>query len=152
MEDHIGDLPMKSIGAIVGLGVLLCSAAAQAKPAYVLSTVNLRAAPNTTSEVVGKIPGGSLVDADACTDGWCAITWQEKKGFAIQTSLDLSGRVPARRAAVPVARPRSAEVVEDDGPVYYDGGPPPSYYYYYGGPYYRPYYYHGYYGRRWHRW
>jgi len=144
---------MKSIAAIVGLGVLLCSAAGvQAKPAYVVSTVNLRAAPNTTSEIVGKIPSGSLVDADACSDGWCAVTWQEKRGFAIQTSLDLSGRVPARRAARPA--PRGAEVVEEGPPVYYDGGPPPAYYYYYGGPYYyRPYYGHGYYGyRRGYRW
>ena len=143
---------MKSIGAVFGLGVLLCFAAsAQAKPAYVSSTVNLRAAPNTTSEIVGKIPGGSLVDADACTDGWCAVTWQDKKGFSIQTSLDLSGRVPARRASSPP--PRGRTVVEDDGPVYYEGGSPPPYYYYYGGPsYYRPYYYHGYGYRRWHHW
>ena len=91
------------------VGVLaLAAAPALAKPAYVTSTVNLRAAPGTTSEIVGKIPGGSLVDADNCTDGWCAVTWQGKSGFAIQTALDLSGRVPQRRA-----------------------GPPPGYY---GGP------------------
>lgn len=142
---------MKLLGALVCLGTLLCAPSAQAKPAYVLSAVNLRAAPNTTSEVVGKIPGGSLVDADACTDGWCAVTWQEKKGFTIQTSLDLSGRVPARRAGPP----RGNSVVERGPPVYYEGSeaPPPAYYYYgYGPSYYRPYYYGGYGYRRWHRW
>jgi uncharacterized protein YraI len=118
--------------------------AASARPGYVASTVNLRAAPNTTSEVVTKIPVGSLVDTGDCTDGWCPVTFQDKKGFAIQTALDLSGRVPqARRSA---AGPRSAQYYEDDDyvpvspPVAY--APPP---YYYG---YRPYYYRPY----WRRW
>jgi hypothetical protein len=132
-----------------GLALAVTTAAA-AKPAYVASTVNLRAAPGTTSEVVTKIPGGSLVDADNCTDGWCAVTWQEKRGFAIQTSLDMSGRVPARRAA---NGPGPRGPVYSEGPDYpeeYVEGPPAYYY----GP--RPYYYGGYYGhyyrRGWHRW
>ena len=51
------------------LGILLgAGTAATAKPVYVPSTVNLRAAPGTTSEVVAKIPGGSLIDADNCTE------------------------------------------------------------------------------------
>jgi hypothetical protein len=141
---------MKSLGALACFGLLLDASSAQAKPAYVLTMVNLRAAPGTTNEIVAKIPGGSLVDAVDCTGGWCAVTWQEKRGFAIETSLDLSGRVPARRAG-----PSGGGYVEERGPpVYYDGGeaPPPSYYYYgYGPSYYRPYgrsYYYGRY-RRW---
>jgi uncharacterized protein YraI len=87
---------------ILSLGLLLgATALASAKPAYVASTVNLRAAPGTTSEVVTKIPGGSLVDADNCSEGWCAVTWQDKSGFAIQSALDMSGRVPVQRAARP---------------------------------------------------
>ena len=132
-----------------GLAVAVTSAAA-AKPAYVPSTVNLRAAPGTTSEVITKIPGGSLVDADNCTDGWCAVTWQEKRGFAIQTALDMSGRVPARAAAGPGPRgpvytegPYEPEYYVEVAPVYYYGPRP---YHYYGG-YYGHYYRHG-----WHRW
>ena len=131
---------MKAIGAILCLGMLVGSAAsALAKPAYVLATVNLRAAPGTTNAIVGKIPGGSLVDTDGCTAGWCAVTWQDKKGFAIETSLDLSGRVPLRPAA-PLRQPAPPPgYIEDDGPtVYYVEAPPPPYYYY-RGPYYRPY-------------
>ena len=95
---------MRLTPVLLSFAVLLGSASlAAAKPAYVLTTVNLRAAPGTTSEIVTKIPGGSLIDADNCTDGWCAVTWQEKSGFAIQTALDLSGRVPVRRA--PAAPP-----------------------------------------------
>ena len=99
---------MRLTPVLLSFAVLLGSASlAAAKPAYVLTTVNLRAAPGTTSEVVTKIPGGSLIDADNCTDGWCAVTWQEKSGFAIQTALDLSGRVPVRRESAPVPARRA---------------------------------------------
>ena len=154
-------MPMKitphhlSLG-ILSLGLLLAATAlASAKPAYVGSTVNLRAAPGTTSEVLTKIPGGSLVDADNCSEGWCAVTWQDKSGFAIQSALDMSGRVPAQRAASQT--PRRAGTLSPGpgyrGPVYADEQvyvePPVVYYeprpYYYGdyGPYYR---------RGWRRW
>src|SRR5689334_24960548 len=100
-----GGSSMKIVPHIIGLAVACVAVPALAKPAYVASTVNLRAAPGTGSEIVAKIPGGSLVDAGGCDGGWCEITWQDKKGFAIQTALDLSGRVPQPRAgAAPVYR------------------------------------------------
>ncbi len=128
-------------GAAFLAAALAFAPAAAAKPAYVSSTVNLRAAPGTTSEIVGKIPGGSLVDASECTEGWCAVTWKDKAGFAIQTALDTSGRVPQTRRVV--QRPVYDPDYVDGPPVYY--APPPVYVrpYYFGGPYY---------GRRWHRW
>ncbi len=128
---------------LLGVGLLATATSiAAAKPAYVASAVNLRAAPNTTSEVVAKIPGGSLLDADNCTNGWCAVTWEGKSGFAIQSALNLSGRVPVKRAANGSAyrgpaNPDGSEVVEEE-PLY--AAPPPAYYY---GPYYGPYYYRG---------
>jgi hypothetical protein len=143
---------MKSASFILGIAVACIAAPALAKPAYVASTVNLRAAPGTGSEIVAKIPGGSLVDAAACDEGWCEISWQDKKGFAIQKALDMSGRVPQQRAAAaagagpayrqgPPGSPGGQQVVEGpevfDGQVYYDARPPAVYY---GGPYYRPYY------------
>jgi len=124
-------LRLMCVGALA-----LAATPAFAKPAYVPSTVNLRAAPGTTSEIVGKIPGGSVIEAGECTEGWCAVTWQGKSGFAIQTALDLSGRVP-RRAGPPPGYVPDDEVVVEGPPVYY--GPPPSYYYGYYGPRYRPY-------------
>jgi uncharacterized protein YraI len=121
------------------LGILLGTATgAVAKPAYVPSTVNLRAAPNTTSEVVSKIPGGSLIDADNCTDGWCAVTWQEKSGFAKQSALDMSGRMPQQHRAgmrVPQGYVEEPEEYVAEGPPVYYGAPVPYYYGY--GPYYR---------------
>ena len=120
---------MKHARLLFGFGILLVSAApVLAKPGYVVSTVNLRAAPGTKSEIVTKIPGGSLIDAKDCSEGWCEVTWQDKSGFAIQTALDLSGRVPRRTARGPDA----GYVI--DGDLIYDD-PPPVYY----RPYYRPY-------------
>jgi uncharacterized protein YraI len=118
---------------------LLLGASARAEPAYVPSTVNLRAAAGTTNEIVAKIPGGSLVDVAACTDGWCEVEWQGKKGFSIATALDRSGRVPSSRpvAARPVPAVGAAPIVVEPAPVIVGG---PLYY-----PY-RPYY--GYYGPR----
>ena len=131
---------MKFAPHVLGIAIACVAMPALAKPAYVASTVNLRAAPGTGSEIVAKIPGGSLVDAAACDEGWCEISWQDKKGFAIQTAIDMSGRVPQQRAAAagPAYR-QGPQVVEGpevvDGPVYYDPPPPPVYY----RPYYRPY-------------
>ncbi len=137
--------------------VLLSAASAAAEPAYVASTVNLRAGAGTNNEIVGKIPAGSLIDASNCSE-WCEVEWQGKKGFAIATALDRSGRVPGPR--VTARRAPAAAYVEDDyvpvGPpaVY---GPPGPYYYGYR---YRPYYGYGYrgygygygYRRGWRRW
>jgi uncharacterized protein YraI len=124
--------------------LLLSALSAGAEPAYVASTVNLRAGAGTGNEIVAKIPGGSLVDAANCSD-WCELEWQGKKGFAIATALDRSGRVPAPRATSRRAPPAGASVVEQDDyvpiappTVYAAPGP---YYYGYGYGYrYRPYY------------
>ena len=55
---------MKSASFILGIAVACIAAPALAKPAYVASTVNLRAAPGTGSEIVAKNsrrePGGRL--------------------------------------------------------------------------------------------
>jgi hypothetical protein len=124
--------------------MLFAVASATAEPAYVTSTVNLRSAAGTGNEIVAKIPGGSLVDATNCTD-WCEVTWQDKKGFAIATSLDRSGRVPGPRVAARRGAPGPGGYVEDDDyvpvapPLVY--GAPGPYYYGYGYGYgYRPYY------------
>src|SRR6266581_3366514 len=149
---------MRVVSRILGLAIACVVTPALAKPAYIASTVNLRAAPGTGSDIVAKIPGGSLVDAGACDGGWCEISWQDKKGFAIQTAIDISGRVPQQRAAAagPAYRqgpqvaagpgyrqgpqvaagpgyrqgPQVVAGQEEivDGPVYYDPPPPVVYY------------------------
>lgn len=114
---------------------------ALAKPAYVPSTVNLRAGAGTDKEILGKIPSGSLIDVGDCTNGWCAVTWQDKSGFAIETAIDKSGRVPPRPAV------RRRYYVEEP-PTYYVSPPPPVYVV----PYYRRHYYAPYGGWRYRHW
>jgi uncharacterized protein YraI len=105
---------------------------AAAKPGYAVTTVNMRAGPATTNAIVTRIPTGTLIEVNNCTNGWCEVSWQDKNGFAIESALDTSGRVPTR--------PRTGPPVYSGPPVYY--GPPAYYYgpgpYYYGyGPYWR---------------
>lgn len=145
--------PMKITPYLLSCGLVLAATTLTfAKPAYVGSTVNLRAAPGTTSEVLAKIPGGSLVDTGECSEGWCAVTWQDKSGFAIQSALDMSGRVPARQTArqtAPLPRgPAYRGPVYADEPDYVEA--PPAVYYE-PGPYYNGYY-GPYYRRGWRRW
>ena len=143
---------MRKLRNCIGIAafVLLSGATALAEPAYVASTVNLRSAAGTTNEIVAKIQAGSLVDATNCSE-WCEVDWQGKKGFAIASALDRSGRVPQAgpRGGVPAGRGAPVgrgytmgEYEPVAPPVAY--GPPPPYYYGYR-PYYRPYW--GY--RRW---
>ena len=65
---------------------------AVALPGVAVTTVNLRAEANTISAVLTKMPAGARIDVGDCKDGWCAVTFQGKSGFAIQTALDASGR------------------------------------------------------------
>jgi uncharacterized protein YraI len=121
----------------VGALAIVSATSAMAAPAYVMTNVNMRSGPATTNEVVTRIPGGSLIEANNCKDGWCEVSWQGKNGYAIQTSLDLSGRVPSRPRTSYQTVPGPG-YVESGPPVYY--GPGPYYYgprYYYGGPYWR---------------
>jgi hypothetical protein len=137
-----------------GALTLLLTGGATAAPGTAVSTVNLRAESNTSSEILGKIPAGARLEVGDCTAGWCAVTWQGKSGFAIQTALDMTGRAvrAARRAPPPgvgdddfepigPGTPRPPGYVAGPGPaVVYGPGP-----YAYGpGPYWGPYW-----GPRW---
>ena len=137
-------MTMTRLTGCVALLAMLCGAQAAAAPAYVLSTVNLRAGPATTNEILGKIPAGTIIEADKCINGWCEVTWQGKNGFAVVTALDLTGKPPVRRAAPRPIPGRYYEV--EPAPVMV--GPPVYYYGYRPYGYYRPWGYRPYY-RRW---
>jgi hypothetical protein len=148
-------IPIRLAIAAAALAVLTAAPAA-AEPAYVTSTVNLRSGAGTNTEIVAKIPGGSRIEATNCSE-WCEVEWQGKKGFAIATALDRSGRAPPPRTAARRLPPRNAPAgayVEDDDDDYVPVGPPVVYApgpYYYGGPFYGPRWGwgYGYRGRRW---
>jgi len=141
--------------ALAAGAVLLLAGAAAAKPGLATSTVNLRAEANTTSAVVTKIPAGAPVDVGDCKDGWCAVTYQDKSGFAIATALDTSGkphhavrRYPPPAVGPGAEYPAPRGYVEPGPAVVYAPGP-----YYYGGPYWGPYWGYGRgWGYGWRRW
>ena len=139
----------------IAAALTLITGAAAAAPGTAVSTVNLRAEANTSSTILGKIGAGSRVEVGDCTGGWCAVTWQSKSGFVIQTSLDMSGRPVARARRV---APGSQYVVPVRSPGYVPVPPPgyaavpPAVVYapgYIGAPYYYGPRWGGYWGPRW---
>lgn len=121
----------------LALAILLLSvASAAAEPGTVQSTVNLRATPGTDGAIVARIPTGSRVEITNCRD-WCAIAWQDKKGFVIATSLTRGATDPAVRKAAgrdPYATDLSANGVPMShtpyvaperyyGPIFWSDGP-----------------------------
>jgi hypothetical protein len=143
--------------ALTACALLLTATAAAAKPGVATSTVNLRADPNTASDVLAKIPAGARIEVGECNDGWCAVTYQGKSGYSIATSLDTTGRAPPRQAR---RAPRGPGYYDDDGEVVRGDAPPgyvrvpgprvyvePEPYYYEPRPYWGPYW-----GPRWGWW
>ena len=134
-----------------GAILLATTAIAAAKPGVATSTVNLRADPNTASDVLVKIPGGSRIEVGECNDGWCAVSYAGKNGYAIASSLDTAGRAapPRQVRRGPPPGPGVAyddddeQVVRGPAPRGYVRVPGPGAYvepepYYGPGPYYAP--------------
>ncbi|EIA4441734.1 SH3 domain-containing protein, partial [Listeria monocytogenes] len=58
------------------------------KSAYAMSDLNLRSSNNWDSSVAGKIPQGAKVsiDLDSDKNGWCMITYNNIKGYMLNTT------------------------------------------------------------------
>jgi len=110
-----------------------------ARFALAVANVNLRSGPDTNTEIVTTIPGGSTVRVTACNGEWCAASWNGRSGFVIARALDTGERRQVRRYRAP-PRYGDEDIVEAGPPVVY--GPPvypppvvvygPPYYDYYG--------------------
>ena len=119
----------------------------RARPAAVVSTVNLRSAPGTDAEVITTIPAGSRVRTTGCDGEWCAVTWNGHSGYAIARNLATMAPRQARGYGMRPGYAADGEYVED-----YEPAPPyayeaPGYYaappIVYGQAYYGPGYYYG---------
>ena len=100
---------MRFAKSIIFAGALLAISAnlAAASPAYVISDLNLRAAPGGL--VISVIPRGSPVDVQSCGGGWCSVYWAGRGGFVSQSYLNIGGPVYSPRV-YPVYSPRVYEV------------------------------------------
>ena len=125
----------KSVFVAAGL-LALASGAATAAPALATRDLTVRAEPAGAAPVVGRIPGGSTVDARNCGQVWCRVTWTNVSGYVIRNYLDIDddGPPPGYGAYGPPPAP----VYGPPPPAY--GPPPPLYPYGYYGPYWRPWY------------
>lgn len=97
-----------------------------AKPAAVVSDVNLRKGPGTDNEVITFIPKGYTVEIGMCTNGWCQVSFTGQDGHSIATNLGLGGPRPIGRA-LPPALGADDEVGPAALPALVYRGPGPRY-------------------------
>jgi hypothetical protein len=136
------------IAAAAAIFTLLPAVGAMAKPVTLGVDTNLRKSPGTDGEVVTLMLKDATVEIGKCTNGWCEVSVDDKKGFAIAQNVGMAARRP------PPHRLRPGEIVEEEegppvyGPRYVAG--PPVYYRPYGYGYgYGPYYGYGWGYRGW---
>ena len=136
------------IAAAAAIFTLLPAVGAMAKPVTLGVDTNLRKSPGTDGEVVTLMLKGATVDVGKCTNGWCEVSVDDKKGFAIAQNVGMAARRPPPHGL------RPGEIVEEEagppvyGPRYIAG--PPVYYRPYGYGYgYGPYYGYGWGYRGW---
>lgn len=120
------------VAGLLALGTVTAIAA----PALATRDLTVRAQPAGAAAVVGRIPGGSTVDARNCGQVWCWVAWANVRGYVIRNYLDLDdGPAPGYGAYGP---PLPPAYYGPPPPAY--GPPPPLYPYGYYGPYWRPWY------------
>ena len=66
------------------------------RAAYSSTTVQLRSGPAANSDLVRVIAAGTMVGVAKCSDGWCAVVWKGRCGFAAADSLILAEPGPNR--------------------------------------------------------
>jgi Bacterial SH3 domain len=135
------------IAAAAAIVTLLPAVGAMAKPVTLAAETNLRKSPGTDSEVLTLMPKGTAVEVGKCTNGWCEVSLDDKKGFAIAQNVGMAARRPPPHGL------RPGEIVEEEegppvyGPRYVAG--PSAYYRPYWGYGYGPYYGYGWGYRGW---
>ena len=84
------------IAAAAAIFTLLPAVGAMAKPVTLGVDTNLRKSPGTDGEVVTLMLKGATVDVGKCTNGWCEVSVDDKKGFAIAQNVGMAARAGHR--------------------------------------------------------
>lgn len=117
--------------AFVALAGLFASGA-EARSAHTTADLNLRTGPGTQYQIVATMPAGSRVDIGDCAEGWCAVDWRGRDGYASMVGLAGGRAEPAPEVLVidPPYPYRAGHYRSTN--VYYDLPPyaavPPRYY------------------------
>ena len=100
------------------IGVLTASTAMAAVSANAVTDLNLRAAPDARSEVIGVIPNNAEVSVEQCfgEGEWCEVNFEGTQGYAYSPYL----MAPLNGEPAPIYESRSAleietVTVEDEG-------------------------------------
>jgi uncharacterized protein YraI len=128
---------MASLAVCTAVLIAVSAELANAAPARVATSTNLRAGPGTNFGVITTARAGSVVDVIRCGPEWCNVMFAGRPGYMVARNLGMGA--PLRVVAAP-----PPPVVVVGPPAVYYGGPGP---YYYGPRYYGPRRYWG-----WRRW
>lgn len=60
-------------------------------------SVNLRAEPSKKAALLGRIPQGTSLEAEAADKDWVRVVWQGKEGYVMAQYLTESGSVKLSR-------------------------------------------------------
>jgi uncharacterized protein YraI len=71
----------------IGFALAACGEAATAK-----LDAPLRKSPGTDREIVTLVPRGSAVKLSGCAHGWCEVSWQGQKGYALAKNFVTAGQ------------------------------------------------------------
>ena len=72
------------------LGLVIATASASADDAQTAVSLNLRDGPGAGYARIAVVPAGALVDVRGCQGGWCGLTWNGYRGYAVQRGLLLA--------------------------------------------------------------
>lgn len=85
-----------AVAAMAGLA----ASSAEARQAHTTADLNLRTGPGTQYQIIATMPAGSRIEIGECADGWCAVEWRGKDGFASMVGLADGRAAPAPEVIV----------------------------------------------------
>jgi hypothetical protein len=91
--EPIGRLPAILLSVALAVSLLGCGESAISK-----IEVTLRNAPNQESNIVTRIPQGSVVSLSKCSHGWCQVSWNGQQGYAFAKNFIVGGARPGADA------------------------------------------------------
>lgn len=94
---------MTAIRLVLAATALLLSGtvASLAAPGTITTSALVYARPNTSSQLVNKLPVGYAVDLGACDSGWCLVTALGVTGFTPQSNVRPGGPAPQPQPSQP---------------------------------------------------
>jgi uncharacterized protein YgiM (DUF1202 family) len=96
--------------------------------AVTVSNTNLRESPGVSTKIVSKIPKGTDVYIQECTDGWCKINYNDLTGYVSSKLIRYATDPSKKTTNSPVAHQKVKHYTNSNGeriqsPTYYNAIP-----------------------------